>query len=243
MTEFERVLEDCLRNLERGASTVDQCLARHPEHAAQLRPLLLAATRLEGGRSVGPSPAFKARARAGLTRHMQAHPRRSAEFGFNFMRLATGLAVMLLALLTAGTVYAQGALPGDVFYNWKLASENIWRAASPDPVAADIAIANRRIDEMNALADDPVRRERALEGYLEVVERLRSELDAETLEQILPVIGPVEGTREAVPVPSPAATGTPQPETVNTPSLPLPEVVPTEAPPIIPTIVLPPPLP
>ena len=240
MTDFERILEECLRELDRGASSVDQCLARHPEHAAQLRPILLATARLEAGRSVRPSPAFKARARARLTRHIQAHPRKRAPFGFPFMRLATGLAIIVLALLAAGTVYAQSALPGEVFYNWKLASENVWRAISPDPVATDIAIANRRIDEMNAVADDPVRREQALEGYLEVVDRLRSELDAETLEQILPVIGPVEGIEEEIPAPIPTATVTPQPETVETPSLPLPEIVPTETPPIIPTIGLPP---
>lgn len=243
MTEFERVLETCLHDLDRGASTVDQCLARHPEHAAQLKPVLLAAARLEHGRSVHPSSAFKARARARLTGHMRAHPRTDVRFGFPFVRLAAGIAVLALALLTTGTVYAQSALPGEVFYNWKLASEKIWRTVSPDPLGADIAIANRRIDEMNAVADDPIRREQALKGYIEVVDRLRSELDAEMLEGILPVIEPVEEAEEVVPAPSPAATVTPQPRTADTPSLPLPESLPTEAPAIIPTIVFPPPLP
>ena len=38
--EFEQVLEQCLDDLEGGASTVDECLRRHSEHAAQLQPVL-----------------------------------------------------------------------------------------------------------------------------------------------------------------------------------------------------------
>lgn len=243
LTEFERALEECLRDMEGGASSVDQCLARHPNHAAQLKPILLAAAHLEQGRDIQPSPAFKARARAKLTQHIQAHPRGRARFGFAFMRLATSLTVIMLALLTAGTVYAQSALPGDLFYEWKLASELAWRAVSPNPVATDIAIANRRIDEMNAVADDPIRKAQALEGYLEAVNRLRSELDAETLEQILPEIDSIEDVEQSTPAPSPEATATPQPEIIGTPLPTLPEIVPTEAPQIIPTIVFPPVLP
>ena len=64
MTEFEQVLDECLDDLEQGASKVDECLARHPKHAAQLKPILLLAEGLEQGRAVEPSPAFKARTRA-----------------------------------------------------------------------------------------------------------------------------------------------------------------------------------
>src|SRR6185503_7899046 len=158
MTEFEQVLDECLYDLEQGASNVDECLARHPGHAAQLKPVLLIADRFEQGLAIEPSPAFRARARARLTLHMQAYPRRkSSRSGFAFWRLVTSLAMLLLALLATGTVYAQGALPGDLFYGWKLTSENAWRAVSPDPVHTDLTIANRRIDEMNAVASDPVR--------------------------------------------------------------------------------------
>ena len=261
--EFEQVLEQCLGELEGGASTVDECLRRHPEHAAQLTPVLLIAATLEQGRALEPSPAFKARARASLTLHMQAHPRRSAGSGFSFWRLATSLAILMLALLATGTAYAQRALPGDRFYEWKLFSERAWRAVSPDPVRTDLLIANRRIDEMNATASDPIRSALALAGYQEVLTRLQSELDAETLQQLLPDVqeeqAPIVTPEQIIPtlpvsptetLPLPTlpglpleATVTPRPDVIQTTLPDLPETIATQVPEIIPTIEVPPLLP
>lgn len=262
MTDFEQVLEQCLDALEQGASNVEGCLTRYPQHAAQLEPILLIAEGLEQGRTLEPSPAFKARARAKLTLHMQTHPRKVMRSGFAFWRFATNLAVLVLAFLVVGTVYAQNALPGDLFYAWKLTSEQVWRAVSPDPIRTDLTIANRRIDELNAVADDPVRSALAWQGYQEVLIRLQSELDAETLEQLLPPIEvdeePVETPEELIPtVPVnptitslPAlplgATATPRPIATQTPLPNLPNVVPvvpTVQPEVIPTIDIPPLLP
>src|SRR6185295_15241078 len=120
MTDFERIVEECLDDLEQGVSNVDECLARHPNYAPQLEPILLTAARLEQGRAVQPSAAFKARARVKLTQHMQAYPRKRAWFSFTWGRLATNLAIVVLTLfVVTGTVYAQGALPGDTLYDWK----------------------------------------------------------------------------------------------------------------------------
>ena len=116
---------------------------------------------------------------------MQAHPRKSRQFNFAFMRLAVNLAVIVLALLVAGTAYAQSALPGDAFHGWKLASENAWRAVSSDPVGTDLAIAERRVDELIAVSNDPVLRSQALEAYLEVTARLKSQMDAGNEARIL----------------------------------------------------------
>jgi len=247
MTDFEQILEECLDDLEQGASSVDECLTRHPKHAAQLEPILLTAGRVAEGQAVRPSAAFKARARAKLTQHMQVHPRKRVWFNFSMLRLATNLAIVMLALLVTGTAYAQGALPGDMLYAWKLNSELVWRAISSDPIQTDIAIANRRIAEMNAVADDPIRMAEAWKGYQEVRTRLESELDAETLEQILPVIEveqePVdEPTLPIIPTPLLNITVTPQPEST---ALPLPTIsIPaTSLPKIEPTIQIPLPIP
>ena len=261
MTKFEQVLDECLSDLEQGASNVDECLARHPKHAAQLKPVLLIADSFEQGLAIEPSPAFKARARAKLTLHMQAYPRRrSSRSGFAFWRLVTGLAMLMLALLATGTVYAQGALPGDLFYAWKLTSENAWRAVSPDPVRTDLMIANRRIDEMNAVASDPVRSALALEGYQEVLIRLQAEVDAETLEGLLPQLeteqAPAETPEQLIPIVPLNPTGTsiipalpleitatPRFDTTQIPLPNPPDIVPTTRPEIIPTIEIPPLLP
>jgi hypothetical protein len=251
MTDFDQILEQCLNDLASGASTLEECLARHPEHAAQLKPLLLAAARLGAGSTVTPAPAFKARARAQLTRHMQERPHRKARSGFAFRQLAAGFAAILLALLVTGTVYAQGALPGDSLYGWKLASEHAWRIFSSDTVNTDLEIANRRITEMNVTVDDPLRRAQALEGYQEVRTRLESEMDAETLKSILPPVDAFDYPQPfTTPTPTTGETATPfteDPEIVGT-SVPAnhptkgPGTHPTKPPKIIPTIKIPPPL-
>ena len=261
MTEFERVLDECLSDLVQGPSNVDECLARHPRHAAQLKPVLLVADSFEQGLAIEPSPAFKARARAKLTLHMQAHPRhRSSRAGFAFWRLVTGLAMLMLALLATGTVYAQSAVPGDLLYTWKLTSERAWRAVSPDPIRTDLMIANRRIDEMNAVANDPVRSALALEGYQEVLARLQAELDAETLEGLLPQLeteqAPTQIPEQLIPTVPLDPTGTsilpalpleitatPRPDNTQIPLPNPPEIIPTTRPEILPTIEIPPLLP
>lgn len=188
MTEFEKVLQECLHDLEQGASNVDECLHRHPQHARQLEPILLTSTYLERAGKARPSTAFKGRVRTKLIQQMRAHPRQPARSGFMFMRFAAGLAAVLLVLLTAGTVYAQGALPGEAFYAWKLASENVWRAVSPDPIKTDLAIAERRVAELILVSNDPILYAPALDAYLEVADRLRSEVNAENEARIQSVL-------------------------------------------------------
>jgi hypothetical protein len=188
MTEFEMALEQCLLDLEGegGASNLDECLSRYPQHAQQLEPVLVTHMYFERVGEARPSAAFKARVRAKLTQQMQAYPRRrSSRFNFAFMRLAANLAILLLALLAAGTVYAQSALPGEPFYEWKLASENTWRAVSSDPVRTDLAIAERRMNELIAVRNDSVLQPQALNAYLEAAARLRSETNAENEALIL----------------------------------------------------------
>ena len=188
MTEFEKVLEQCLRDLERGAANMDECLSRHPKHALQLEPVLLTAEYLVHGREARPSAAFKSRVRGKVIQQMHAHPRKSMQFNFIFMRFAANLAAIVLALVVAGTVYAQSALPGEAFHAWKLASENVWRAVSPDPVGTDLALADRRVDELIAVRDNPVLHSQALNTYLEVAARLKFELGTENDPRILPAL-------------------------------------------------------
>ena len=46
MNEFEARLSECLEALREGRSDIDECLRRYPEHAVELRPHLLAASKL-----------------------------------------------------------------------------------------------------------------------------------------------------------------------------------------------------
>lgn len=268
MTEFEKALAECLRDLEQGASSVDECLRRHPGYALQLEPVLLTAAYLQHGREARPSAAFKARVRAKLTQDMKAYPRKTFSFDFVSMRPAASLLVIVLAFVITGTAYAQSALPGDAFYAWKRASENAWRAVSPDPVKTDLALANRRVDELIAVRDDPALHAEALQGYLEVTARLKSEMNAENEARILPALeSQIEELNDAgIPVPQldqnvrphldeplpapvvtvPPVTEIPQvnptsPAPTDPALLPeLPPVIPTELPNIVPTVQAPP---
>ena len=203
MTEFENILEQCLLDLEMGIANVDECISRYPKHAPELGSVLLTHTSLERLGEARPSAAFKARVRAKLTQQMQVHPRRSGRFNFTFMRFATNFAVISLMLLGAGTAYAQSALPGDTLYGWKLISENAWRAVSSDPVRTDLAIAERRMDELIAIGDNAQLYSQMLDAYLEVAARLKSEMTVENEALILQTLNSqVEDLKESgVPVP------------------------------------------
>lgn len=170
MERLERVLDECLEDLARG-QTVEQCLARHPDLADQLRPMLLAAARLRVGRALRPPVEFRQRAQERLLGHLQAppsvqlRPRRHWGLLSPGFRLAGALVVLVILLLTFGTLVAQAAQPGDALYGWKLTSEHIWRALQPDPLAADLVLAERRRAELVRAAGDPVAEPLARAGY------------------------------------------------------------------------------
>jgi hypothetical protein len=253
MTEFEEVLQECLRDLEENTSSIGECLDSYPQYARELEPVLLTSLYLARGREARVSDVFKARVRARLVQGMQARPRKPVRSGFLFMRLLTGLAIILLALLAGGTVYAQNALPGDAFYSWKLASENAWRTISPDPVGTDIAIAERRVDELIAVGDEPVLYAEVLKAYVEVTARLRNEMTAETKAVILAaletqseelnqsgVILPQSGSEILPPHEQPTLAPVSAPTATPLPILQTPRVEPTDAPQIVPTVPAPP---
>jgi hypothetical protein len=187
MNDLDRILDDCLSLLASGAATLDECLARHPEQAAQLKPLLQTAIGMESGLRVRPSSAYTSHSRAQLMAHMHVHPRRRISPFFEMQRVVISLVAVAIASLATGTAFAQAALPGQALYPWKLSSEHIWRAVSSDQVAVDLSLAHRRVDEMRTLVADPdqARETRAMDGYREVLARLKSESDAQNGDAIL----------------------------------------------------------
>jgi hypothetical protein len=247
MTEFEKALQDCLQDVEQGNSNIDECLLRYPQFAQQLEPVLLTSAYLQRGREARPSAAFKARVRTKLIQGMYARPRRRPQSKFMFTRLAVGFAAVLLALLVSGTAYAQSALPGNAFYDWKLVSENIWRAVSPDPIGTDLAIAERRLNELIAVYPDPTLYSQTLKAYLDVVDRLKSEVNVESEARILEALdSQVEELNQAGVVLPPVDQNilppnepTQTPTTVPLPVLETPQVNPTDVPEILPTIKVP----
>jgi hypothetical protein len=185
--ELETVLDICLNQIKDGESDIEECLALYPEQAAQLEPLLKAATKLSRAREIIPDPAYKARARAQLSVYMQQNPQRKRVSPI-FWRVAIGVMTMLVLFLATGTSFAQQALPGDQLYEWKLTSENVWRMTSNDPLGVDITLSNRRVSELVVLSGDQMRRQRALENYEKLLIKFNATQNAKDRARILPVL-------------------------------------------------------
>jgi hypothetical protein len=105
-----------------------------------------------------------------------------------FWRLALNLSVVVIALLMANTVFAQEALPGETLYNWKLASERMWRAVAVDPLGTDLKISDRRINEYGAVSADEQRRMQVLLGYNKLLVRFKDEQNEADRARILTVL-------------------------------------------------------
>src|SRR5574338_1264666 len=112
-------LEYCLRAIQDGAR-VEAVLARYPEMAAELRPLLEAARQARVLKGPGPSEAVINRTRLRLmqqAKQMQPAPRRTPVLPF-VQRLAFSLTLAMVLLLSGtGLVNASSmTLPGDNLY-------------------------------------------------------------------------------------------------------------------------------
>jgi hypothetical protein len=187
MNELETILDESLDLIESGEATVDEVLARYPEQAAELYPLLQVASKLANGGEVMPSLVFKSRDRAHLNLYMQEHPQPRSVSSLTW-RLMLAVATMMLLFFMTGTAFAQRALPCDALYGWKLSSENAWRALSRDRLGTDLTLSNRRVSELLALRCDVMRRGRAVENYLKLLIRFQTLEDVRAQERILPVL-------------------------------------------------------
>lgn len=185
MNEFETIFDESWSQIENGESTVDEVLARHPEHRAQLGPLLQAASKLADTKDVSsPSPSFRARNRAQLNKYMYENPQMKRVSPL-FWRLTITLVSLFLAFIVSGTVFAQSALPGDAFYDWKRNSESAWRIVSPDRLGAELSMSNRRVNELVALSGNEIGRERVLDDYQRLLVSFEDEKNQERILMVL----------------------------------------------------------
>lgn len=188
MKRLDRALEDCLTRLANGEA-LEACLNRYPEDAVELSRLLATVAQLERGRAIGPTPVLKARTRARLTAHMRAQPHRRGSWlllhqfksAFNF---AFGLMAIVILVLATGTVLAQRALPGEPLYGWKMASEKVWRMIYADPLAVDLILSDRRVEELTSVAGDPEAEQLARHAYQQSLAELKEYATSDSQELI-----------------------------------------------------------
>ena len=174
------ILNRCLGEIAAG-ETIDACLARYPEHAAELGPLLAMAGELGTLGQYKLSDAVRVRAKAQLRRaeaarrDQRATPKGWLRPGsFLMPRVAAGLAFTLICvLLMAGIVAASG--PGDLGYGLRIAAEQIPARLATSAEArarAELGIASRRLAELDRTmsSQDPALDQRTVSALLADVE-------------------------------------------------------------------------
>ena len=135
-TGLEEALAESLASLEKGGS-IEECLARYPELASELEPLLRTALGLQQAYDVGLRPAFQQAARQrflatasrrGRRPLVVAPPPRRFAFGWRWAPAALGTAA-LVAFVAWATVLALAGGGGGGIPNGRIA----FRLISPAP--------------------------------------------------------------------------------------------------------------
>jgi len=174
------ILNRCLEEIA-ADETTGACLARYPEHAAELGPLLAMAGELGTLGQYKVSDAARVQAKAQLRRAASAQrDQRLSPQGwlrpgsFRMPRVAASLTFTLICvLLMAGIVAASG--PGDLAYGLRIAAEQIPAWLTPGAEArarAELVIANRRLAELDRTmgSQDQTLDERTVSSLLADVE-------------------------------------------------------------------------
>lgn len=196
MTEdLESALAWCLEALENQRLTISECLARYPEHQAELQELLSLAMAVSHAPDVQPSLEFKLHARTRLVRQLTPRPstpgtllrrsrvsRESKPKQRMRMRPAMSwlvITVLVLSLFAGGGLgvayAADGSVPGDMLYGLDTTIESTRLALALDEEGkAQLALqfALERLKEMQDLAARGGSEEnfnQAVDGYDEMV--------------------------------------------------------------------------
>ena len=163
-SHLDNIVDECLERLAAGESVTD-CLARYPEHADELAPLLrMMHATMQASRAATPSAAGKARGmermQAALTEGRHRRGRR-LQLSRIFWRpittpIAAAFAVVFLTIIAAGgtTVASAHSIPGEPLYPVKSIREGVEeRIARTDEHKAQVhaKLARERGREMREL--------------------------------------------------------------------------------------------
>ena len=162
-----QVLDECLRGIESGQVTVEDCLRLHPEFGGSLGPLLTLAVQTQQGLApAAPSGVVRGQIEARLLNRVHKEtasglrtPPPSIRRAWSrrpVFALASLSLILSLLVLTTGVAYASTeALPGDLLYPVKQGLEQARLAISTTPegdTALLVGFADERLAEAEALA-------------------------------------------------------------------------------------------
>ncbi len=155
--DLATILDDCVHRM-RGGESVEDCLADYPEQAAELAPMLRAASALQWLAGFRLPDARRQQTRTALRQVVaasQAMPKRPAWLAFwvrPAVRALAGVAVALVFLTFAITTVA-ASRPGDLAYPARVMAERstLLLQCTPDGQAsAPLRLANHRLCELEA---------------------------------------------------------------------------------------------
>ena len=169
--QFDRILDECIDRVTRQGEPVETCLARYPERAADLEPVLRVVAKASATLAFTPSAAAKDRGRLRMQAELEALRRKDAQvrerpdgIGTRLFtappRWAVAAGVVVLAVVGggAGTVAAaSGSLPGDALYPVKRATEEVrlaFQFSQEGKAKLHVAYADHRAQEIALLVQD-----------------------------------------------------------------------------------------
>ncbi len=156
--QFDDVLNECLEKLLVKGETVDQCLARHPELAETLKPLLQTAASAKAVINIEPDAGFRAKARYEFCSAVQeTAAKKSHPVPFWRLRWTTAVATVLILLLAGSGMVAaaSNSMPDGPLYPVKLAVEQLQLSLTSSPLdKAELyaKLSDRRVAEIIYLA-------------------------------------------------------------------------------------------
>ncbi len=152
------ILDDCLQRLQSG-ETLAGCLARYPDHAADLAPMLAVAAQVSALAGQAPSTEQRQRAlarlrQAGADQRSRQRSRPAAGwrmplFAARRLAVVAALALLLLTALSAGVIAA--SQPGQPAYELRVIVERVPALAALDPAAraeVELDTADRRLSDL-----------------------------------------------------------------------------------------------
>lgn len=194
-------LETCLQILEKG-ETIDSALARFPDLAEELRPIIEASLHAQTLAVADIPGDVQRRGRARLLQHAsqmreaKRAPRRRTWL-FSFRPVAVTLMLVVFFLSSTGLVRASnGALPGDNLYPVKRTWENVTLAFAPTQKRDQLKLTyeTERVEEINELFTEGRSETVSFLGYVNqqaedqwTVAGIRVVIDANTVLPTTPV--------------------------------------------------------
>ncbi len=218
--ELDNILDECLDRILVRGETIEQCLARYPEHSAELEPLLRTAVITKEAAAIKPGDDFRERARYQFQAAIRDLKMRKERRFFGLQLQWATVVITILVLLVGGgstVAAAQGSLPDEPLYPVKLTTEAVRIALTPSDLGKAelyVRLADRRVAEIVAMASKGKREqvERAAELLNRHLIAMASLAAPPGREGIPPAPLPPEAAVREAPRPAPPAPqGVPPP--------------------------------